>query len=96
MVIHDLNVIGAFCRPPKAHAKLVVYANAVMSGAIAFKGFQLVSWRYAEVIKPGSAVQHCQLPHCNCFDIDEELDPHAIEQTLGVGAGEGFDRHGIY
>ena len=96
MVIHDLNVFGAFCCPPKAHAKLVIYANAVLSGAIAFKGFQPVSRRYAEVVESGSAIQHCQLSDCNRFDADEELDPCAIEQTLGVGTGEGFDRHGIY
>ena len=96
MVIHDFHILGAFCRPPKAHAKLVIYANAVLSGAIAFECFEPVSRRYAEVFESGSAIQHCQLSDCNCFDADEELDPCAIEQPFGVGAGEGFDRHAIY
>jgi hypothetical protein len=88
VIIHDLNVLGALFCPPKAHAKFVIHANAVLSSAIAFQGFQPVSWRYAEVIKSGSAVKHCQLSHRNCFDIDEAPNPCAIEQTLRISARE--------
>ena len=34
VVVHNLNVLWTFRRPPKAHAELVIDANAVPSGQI--------------------------------------------------------------
>jgi hypothetical protein len=43
MIIHNFNVVRVFAVPAEANAPLVVDAYAVLSGAIAFQGFQAVA-----------------------------------------------------
>jgi hypothetical protein len=96
MIVHNLNVLRTFRHPPKAHAELVIDANAVLSSAIAFERFQSIPRRDAEIIKPARTVQHGQLAHRDCFDIDEALDSCTIKQALRVRTLEGLDCHDGY
>lgn len=48
MVVHDLDVFRASLRPAETHAELIVHADAVLSFAIAFQGFQVVARRRAQ------------------------------------------------
>ncbi len=56
MVINDFNGFRASIRPEEAQAELVVDADAVLTGAIASQGFQLVAWR--DIGTSGSPAQH--------------------------------------
>ena len=60
VVIQNLNVGGPALRPAKAHAPLLVHADAVLSFAVAFEGFQPVARRNAQVFEL-----------CGCMDHDE-------------------------
>ena len=42
MVVHDLNFVGIAVLPPKAHAKLIIDPNAVLTGSIFRKLFELL------------------------------------------------------
>src|ERR1035437_2425288 len=63
MVIHNFNVVRVFTVPAEANAPWVVDADAVLSGAIAFQGFQAVAGRqgqvtqFARALKPRETVQ---------------------------------------
>src|SRR5689334_25217033 len=96
VVIHNLNILWSFGRPPEAHAELVVDANAMQPGEIALKCLQPVSRRYSEIVKSAGTVQHGQFAHRHGFDIHETPDARAIEQAFGVRGLEGPDRHGEY
>jgi hypothetical protein len=96
VVINYFDVFRAFGRPPKAHAQLVIDADAVPPSKIALQGLQSVSGRDSEVIQPAGTVEHGQFAHCHGFDIGEALDLRAFEQPSSVGTFEGPDRHDGY
>jgi len=96
VVVNYFNIFWTFTCPPKAHAKLIIDANAVPPSQIAPQGLQSVSGGYSKVIKSAGTVEHGQFAHCHGFDIDEALDSHAFEQALGVRTFEGPDRHNQY
>jgi hypothetical protein len=69
VVIHYFNVFGSRIGPSEADSPLVVYADAVLSCAIAFEHFQAVAGRYAQILQAGgnlklanfAAGDHCDV-----------------------------------
>ena len=51
MVIHNLDVFRTEGRPAKAHSKLVVHANAVLTGPISLELFKAIAWWDTEIFK---------------------------------------------
>jgi hypothetical protein len=52
MVVHNLYIFRTNSRPAKAHPELVVYSNAVLSGAIPFEFFKAIARRDTKILKP--------------------------------------------
>jgi hypothetical protein len=50
VVIRDLDVRGSRRRPYEADAVLIIDADAVLPGAIAFQRFQAIAGRNAQII----------------------------------------------
>jgi hypothetical protein len=48
MIIGDLYVVCVLAAPAEANPVPVVDSDAVLSGTVATKGFELVAWRYAK------------------------------------------------
>jgi hypothetical protein len=46
VVVDDFDTVGTSCRPDEADAPLSIDADAVLPGAVAFQGVQLVLWRH--------------------------------------------------
>lgn len=69
MVIHYFHVFGSRIGPAEADSPLVVYANAVLSCAVAFEHFQAVAGRYAQILQTAgdlkltnfAAGDHCDI-----------------------------------
>jgi hypothetical protein len=59
VVIDDFDIVGCVFEPPKADPPLIVYADAVLTNAIASQGLEPVAWWYAQVVqKVGSLKNH--------------------------------------
>jgi hypothetical protein len=85
VIIYDLNVGGACCGPSKADAKLVVDANAVLSGSGAMKLFQSVSWRDAQVLQASGKLKLSQLSDSNSFNVHESRNAPSRREGLRIG-----------
>lgn len=96
VIVNDLDVCRAFSRPHKTDSKLVIDPNAVLACTISYKRLQSVSWRDSEILKRGCSIEHRELAHRNGLNVDETPDPLAIEETLRVSAGKGYDGHAQY
>jgi hypothetical protein len=93
VVVHDLDVVGAVRRPPEADPPLVVDPDAVLPVAVTPQRFEAVARRDAQGRQYGGGVDLQQLASRDPLDVPEPADGPALEQGLGVGAGEGAD-HG--
>ena len=51
MVINNLDIFWSLGRPHKAHAKLIVNADAVLSSAITFQRLQAITGRHTQIIE---------------------------------------------
>jgi hypothetical protein len=93
VIVNDLNVARTFSRPYETDAKLVIDPNTLLTCTIAYKCLQSVSWRDSEIVKRGCSIEHRKLAHCNGLNVDEAVNPLALEETLCVSAGKGYDGH---
>ena len=95
MIVDNLHIPRAFSRPAKTYAELIVYANAVLPGAVACQGFQPVARWYTEIIEPRRLIEDRQLPHSDSLYIDESLHSLALEQRLGVFTAERLNHRRV-
>ena len=61
MVVHNLNVFRACIGPAEANAPLIIDADAVLSAAVPFQRFKMITRRNPEVFKPAGDLQLPQL-----------------------------------
>ncbi len=73
MVINNLDIFWTLASPYKAHPKLIVYANAVLSGAIVFQCFQSITGRYTKIVENTCPVKLLKLSSRHRFDIRKSL-----------------------
>jgi hypothetical protein len=60
MIINNFDIQGAFIRPPKAYAPLLIDPDAPLARPIALQGFQSVSrWR-SHILQPDGLIQHVE------------------------------------
>ena len=62
MVVDDFDTVGTSCCPNEADTPFPIDADAVLTRAVAFQGFQLVIRRHGEILQHLGIVQHPQLP----------------------------------
>lgn len=94
MVINNFDIFWPVCRPHKAHAKLIVDADAVLSGAIMFQRLQPVAWWHAQVVEGSRPIKLLKFPSRHRLDIRKSPYALPFEQALGIAALEGLDGHG--
>jgi hypothetical protein len=51
MVVNQLDIFRAGRGPSEADSKLVVHANAELSGAVALERFQSIARRYSQILQ---------------------------------------------
>lgn len=94
MVVHDLNVFGAVIGPAEAHAILIIHADAMLTGTVAFQGFQPITRWHAQIIQSACLVQLFQLAACHRLYVDEAAHPLAMEQRFRIRALERLNHAG--
>jgi hypothetical protein len=89
MVIHNSNVVRVFTVPAEANAPLVVDADAVLSGAIAFQGFQAVAGRQGQVTQFARAIKLRELPQGHALNLRRQaVVTPPLPQPLCLPASE--------
>jgi hypothetical protein len=71
VVVHNFNLVRTVLTPDKAHAPLVVDADAVLPLAVALQGFELVAGRNPQAGQLGGRMQLQQLASRYPFDVLE-------------------------
>ena len=95
MVVHDLDILHARSGPAEAHTELIIHADTVLPGAVAFECLQSVARRHTEVFEPACDLQLPQLASRDSLDAHEPFDPPAFRERLCVGALECLDHRSI-
>ena len=93
MVVDYLDIGGAVIRPDKTKTPLGIDTDAVLTPAIFFQRFELVSWRHLQVIKDCRPVKLREFTECRSFDVHPASYPATFEKGLGVWALETLDCH---
>jgi hypothetical protein len=79
VVVDDLDLLRAGRRPNEADPKLVVYANTVLTNAIALQHFKPVAGRHPKIVQPGRTVEHRQFSHRSRLKIGKTPDSLTIK-----------------
>jgi len=68
---------------------LPVDPDAVLAGAIAPQGFELIAWRGTQIAKPRRRVQHIELTQCHALEGPPARRTFAIsKEALGCPVGK--------
>lgn len=94
MVINNFDIFWPVGRPHKAHAKLIVDADAVLSGAIMFQRLQPVAGWHTQVVENSRPVKLLKFSSCHRLDIRKSPYTLPFKQAFGIAALEGLDGHG--
>lgn len=95
MVVHDLDIFRSGFRPAKANSPLVVNANAVLTGAIAFQGLKAVAGRYSQVSETSGDLELPHLASRDGSETREATDADTCGEGFGVRTLEGSDHSPI-
>jgi hypothetical protein len=77
MIVHDLDVVRVGILPPKTDSPLIVDANAVLPGAIAFQLFQTIAGRAPQVVKRLGRIDEDELAQHRTLEITR-ISPNAF------------------
>jgi hypothetical protein len=88
MVIHDFYSVGCPVSPDEANAPLVVDPYAVLPLPVAFKRFEAVGGRNAQVVKTGNGVEHVEFAQGDAGEGDESAGWSSFEESPCVLAPE--------
>ncbi len=88
MIVHNLNIVGLPIVPPETDAPPIVDANAMLTNAIAFQGFEPVSPDGCQVVKIGRGMKPTQPFPRSSLDALKLSAAKAVVQSFGFRASE--------
>jgi hypothetical protein len=91
MIVHDLNVFRISVLQVKAHSKLIIHADTVLPGTVAFQGFQPVAWWNAQIIHLACLLQLLQFLARHEFNVGETRYASPVEQGFSISTFERPD-----
>jgi hypothetical protein len=93
VIVRDLDVLSAAFGPAEAHAPLVVYPDAVLSGAISFERFEPIARGHPKVVQACRQLELPKFAARNRLDIGKSPNPFAGVERLRLPAPEGLDHN---
>jgi hypothetical protein len=93
VVIHDLNVCWSSLGPSKANTPLIIDANTVLAGAVAFQFFQTIAGRGPQEFESFRCIELGHLSSGDFRDRAESLRASSFKEFLSLLANEALD-HG--
>lgn len=92
MIVDEFDLTGATVTPGEADAKLVVHADGVLAGAVAFQSLQPVGRGRAEVVNDHGAMDHAELAAGDLEQVGgEALGGDAVKGLLRSPILEALD-----
>jgi len=92
MVINYLNIFIMSIHPTETNPKLIVDANAVLTGAVPFELLQTVAGRDAEVFELLRGINQREFAQHQTLELaGKATHKFATEQSLAVPIGETLD-----
>lgn len=82
-----INYFDFFCesiRPAKANSPLIIDANAVLTGTIAFKRLKMIAGRDPQILKAISDFELSEFPAGNFGNINKFLDTLSLRERSSV------------
>ena len=95
MIIHNFYIFSTCLRPPKADAPLIIDADTVLTGPVAFQCLKPVSGWNPQIIQTRGDFQLPQLAASNFCNVDKTAYTYTFCQGFRVSALERLD-HAIY
>jgi hypothetical protein len=62
-------MVGTSIFPEETDTPLVVYADAVLTGAVALEQFEAIAWRNAEIFDATALVDHTKFSQCDVLNV---------------------------
>ena len=95
VIVNNLDREGIAVSPPETDPPLIIDANTVLAGAIAFQLLQAVAGRDPEILQPLGGVYHTKFPEHEPVELGgEAADPFALKEALRIAIGEAGDHRG--
>ena len=69
MVINNLDIFWTLGCPYKAHAKLIVNADAMLPGAITFQKLQVITRWHTQIVENACPIELLKFSSCDGFDV---------------------------
>ena len=92
MIINNLDLEGIAVSPAKTDSPLVIDANTVLAGAVAFELLQAVAGWDPEIVELLGGIHDAELPEHESVEFGRKAsDAFALEQSLRVAIGEAQD-----
>jgi len=93
VLIDYLHVLCALNSPNETDPKLIIDADAVLSGSIARQRLQSVSGRHSKIADRLRPLKLLKLSPCNGLNVSEPLHSLATEQFLRIWAPARHNSH---
>lgn len=93
MVIDYLNVMGMPIAPDKTNAPLSIYANTVLTLAVARKRFEPIAWRNTQILQCADGIENQELLPGLTFKSGKRPNETIFKQGFRVLIGKVSD-HG--
>jgi hypothetical protein len=91
VVINNFNVFRTSFGPAKAHPKLLVDSNAMLTSTITRQRLQLITGWYFKIIQLTCCLKLPNFPQGNALKIDESPYTATTCQLLGILTLERYD-----
>ena len=96
MIVDELHVVGIARHPPKADAPLIVDADTVLAGTVAFELFQPIPRWHAEILQRFGRIYGDQLAQHRPLEIRRiATNAFSVEEALRVPIREALDHQSI-
>ncbi len=94
MVIYNCDFGRPRCRPSEHNAPLVVDADGMLPGAIAFEGFEPVAGRHGHILQRTGPVELQKFSQGDAVNCRKTPVLFLVEKLLRIAVGEGLDHEG--
>jgi hypothetical protein len=91
MIVHDLDVFCTRRCPSKTDSPLVVDANAVLALSVGLQRFEVIAWRYPQVVQSACDLQLPEFAPGHDRYVGEPPAPLAGCQGFGITAAKRPD-----
>ena len=91
MIIRNFDFVCATLFPFKADAVLIVDTDAVLTAAVSFQGFQMVSRRHAKIVQIACGFYLIKLAQSDFLERGPATIAAALKELLRVAVGEAPD-----